>query len=46
MSYVFIGGIPASGKSYLTKKLAEKYGYKTFEDFNLAKEELLNLLRK
>jgi len=22
--YVFIGGIPASGKSYLTKRVAEK----------------------
>ncbi|QQG43589.1 MAG: AAA family ATPase [Candidatus Daviesbacteria bacterium] len=26
MSYVFIGGIPASGKSYLAKKVAEKTG--------------------
>lgn len=26
MSYVFIGGIPASGKSYLARKVAEKTG--------------------
>lgn len=26
MSYIFIGGIPASGKSYLAKKVSEQTG--------------------
>ena len=42
--YIFIGGIPASGKSYLAKRAAEKYGYKTFDKFSEAEKEALKLL--
>lgn len=38
MSYVFIGGIPASGKSYLARKLAEKTGAFHLDTDTLRKE--------
>lgn len=38
MSYVFISGIPASGKSYLAKKVAEKTGAFHLDTDTLRKE--------
>ncbi len=38
MSYVFIGGIPASGKSYLARKIAEQTGAFHFDLDTLRKE--------
>lgn len=38
MNYVFIGGIPASGKSYLAKKISDKTGAFHFDLDTLRKE--------
>lgn len=41
MKIIGIGGLPGSGKTYLGKKLAEKYGYILFDDINI--ETVANL---
>ena len=34
MKIICVGGLPGSGKTYLGKSIAEKYGYILFDDIN------------